>query len=114
MAQDQQVELLIGRKAAVLDPAGELEQPAQAVLLAERQQVLLVLEVVVEVARPHPGLGRDLAHAGALQAAAPEDARRRLQDLPLLLERPTTRPAPGRLLPLGRLRLNHCSRGPQP
>ena len=76
----------VGPQAGLAHPRGDLQQAGEGVLLDEGEELLLVLEVVVEVADRHPQLRRDVPHPGRLQAAATEDPRSRVEDLALLLQ----------------------------
>jgi hypothetical protein len=83
---DQQAQLLIRRDGQPAHPRREGQEAPQRILLDEGEQLLLVLEVVIEVAHRHPQFRRDIAHAGGLEAAPAEDPRRRVEDLALLVE----------------------------
>ena len=77
----QRVQPRTERAAARPRCAERQQQPVQRAILAEEQDLVLAAEVVVQVARRQVGGEGDLAHAGGGEAADPEDARRRAQDV---------------------------------
>ena len=68
----------VGHRPAGLGDA--LEHAIQRPVLAVEQDLVLALEVVVEVGGRQVGRHRDVAHAGAREAALAEDRRGRAQD----------------------------------
>jgi hypothetical protein len=56
------------------------QQTVERPVLAEVEQFVFALEVVIEIARRQIGGDRDLAHAGGGKTAVAEDPRRRPQD----------------------------------
>ena len=73
----QAVDERIGAAARLLQ---RRQQTIQRPVLAEVEQFVLALEVVIEIARREVGSDRDIAHAGSGEAAVAEDPRRRPQD----------------------------------
>ncbi len=102
MRLDQAHEPLVRPEVRLLDPLGRLQELFQRGLLAERQELLAIVEVVVEVADVHAGFGRDVPHPGGVEAVAAEDGRRGAQNVALALR------GPRHVVP-GSIVLNHRS-----
>ena len=74
-------QLLVGRRRARLDPLEQLRQAIERVLVAGKENLFFVLEVVVEVPFLHVKRGGDLLDGGAVIAELPKGLRRALQDV---------------------------------
>ena len=73
---------LLGRAApGGLDALEHAEQDVERVVVAEEEDLLLALEVVVQASLRHVQGLRDLTHAGAVVAAAAEGGGGALEDL---------------------------------
>jgi hypothetical protein len=72
----------VGQGAAVARRRRQrLEQPVERSVLAEKENLFLAAEVVIEVSRRQVRRDGDLAHPRGGEAAGAEDARRRPHDL---------------------------------
>src|SRR6185312_583521 len=80
VALDERAEPL-GGVGPILGRLEHLEQLIERPILAGVDQLLLVAEVVVEVARRQPGCAGDVAHAGAAQPVIAHGDQRALEDL---------------------------------
>jgi hypothetical protein len=78
---DQAPQPPLGAAALLRHAPQQAEQYVQGVVVAEEQHLLLVPEVVVEVALGHAQGARDLPGGGAVVAAAPEGRGGAAQDL---------------------------------
>ena len=77
----QPAQLVLGRHPAVLDVVEQLHQPIERVLVAGEENLLLVLEVVIEVALLHVERRGDFLHGGAVIPEAAERFGGAFQDV---------------------------------
>ena len=75
------VEARARRSAHLASGRERLEQPVEGAILAEIEQFVLALEVVIQVARGQVRRGGDVAHAGGGKPDGPERPRGGAEDL---------------------------------
>ena len=78
---DQLPEFLVGREAALLDLVELGEEPIERILMTRKENLLLVVEVVVEISLLHVQHGRYLLDRRTVVPETTESRRRALENL---------------------------------
>ncbi len=84
-SDDERPQILFRRRAARFRLFQQVQQETKRIIVAEIENLFLVLKIIVEIAFGHAQRARDQVHAGAVITVAPKGARRASQNLKALL-----------------------------